>query len=401
MKVLQVIPSIAAQAGGPSEAILPLCRALSAQGIDLLLATTDAGLTPHNGMARLQYGEVTDYQGQPTIFFPSQLGASFKYSRPFAQWLETHVAEFDLVHIHAVFNHACIAAARACRRKDVPYVIRPLGTLSPWAMKQKSWRKRAFWQAGVKRMLNGAAAIQYTARVEQEATEGLLGLNHGFVVPLGVDPPPPRPASRQLLSESFPALVRNPYVLLLARLLPTKGVDVLLEAFLSLVSQSQFAEWRLVLAGEGPAEYVTKLKRVVAEGSAADHVLFPGWLSGETKETVLQNASLLALPSYHENFGLCVLEALACGVPVLVSPQVNLAAEVATAGAGWVAPIDKAAIAAALAGAMASESERRRRGDAGRSLASGYAWPSIAVKLHEVYREVLAARPTFTTSAAR
>jgi glycosyltransferase involved in cell wall biosynthesis len=178
-------------------------------------------------------------------------------------------------------------------------------------------------------------------------------------------------------------------VLLLARLLPTKGVDVLLEAFLSLVSQSQFAEWRLVLAGEGPAEYVTKLKRVVAEGSAADHVLFPGWLGGETKETVLQNAALLALPSYHENFGLCVLEALACAVPVLVSPQVNLAPEVETAGAGWVAAISVTELRSALAAALSCGDERARRGNAGRKLAAKFEWPVIAGRLANLYSQIL------------
>lgn len=393
MKVLHVIPSISGRAGGPSEAILPMCRALSEQGIDLLLATTDDGVSAGIGNGKLQYGQISNYKDQPTIFFRSQIGSSFKYSRPFAQWLNSNVANYEIVHIHAVFNHASIAAAHACRRRGIPFIVRPLGTLDPWSMKQKSWRKKIFWHGGIKRLLRSAAAVHYTARAEQEATEQSLGLNHGVVVPLGVEPEQVRePASPDsfLKKDSLPRA--QPYVLVLSRLLPTKGLDVFLEAFLSVRNQKQLHHWNLVLAGEGPVNFVTRLKQMTAAANASNHVLFPGWLDGDNKRAALQQASLLALPSYHENFGLCVMEALACGVPVLVSPQVNLAPEVQAARAGWVAEVDKNSLAAALTGALASDEERRLRGDAGRTLSRSFSWPAIAGKLNDVYREVLAAK---------
>jgi glycosyltransferase involved in cell wall biosynthesis len=388
MKILHVIPSVSGQAGGPSQAILPMCRALRAQGVELLLATTDDGWSGENSPGVL--GHPTDYKGQPTIFFPSQLGASFKYSRPFAQWLNNNVASFDVVHIHAVFNHACIAAARACSRQAVPYIVRPLGTLDPWAMNQKSWRKRAFLNAGVKGLLSSAAAIHYTAKTEQTATEQSLGLNHGVVIPLGVElPSQDQPVSRTALAHKLPSLGEQSYVLVLSRLLPTKGLDVLLEAFLSLLKQNDLADWRLVLAGEGPPQYVAKLKQTVATAGAVEQVLFPGWLDGKEKEAALTHASLLALPSYHENFGLCVIEALACGVPVLVSPQVNLAADVEAAGAGWVVEIEKGAIQAALQAALQDNDELVRRGTAGRALAAQFEWSTVADKLRDLYLSVL------------
>jgi glycosyltransferase involved in cell wall biosynthesis len=389
MKVLHVIPSISGQAGGPSQAILPMCRALREQGVDLLLATTDDGSSGENGTATLQYGQISDYKGQPAIFFPSQIGASFKYSRPFSQWLNRNVANYDLVHIHAVFNHACIAAAHACRRHDVPYIVRPLGTLDPWSMNQKSWRKKVFWYGGIKRMLNSAAAVQYTAKAEQTATEQLLGLNHGVVVPLGVEPHSGKPLSRNTLAHKLPSLGEHSYVLVLSRLLPTKGIDVLLEAFLSLVKQRNFAQWRLVLAGEGPAEYLGSLKRTTAAMDASEQILFPGWLDGIEKDAALSNASLLALPSYHENFGLCVMEALAFGVPVLVSPQVNLAADIEAAGAGWIAEIKKGAVQSALEAALNSGEERIRRGAEGRTLAGRFDWSVIAATLMDFYSSIL------------
>src|ERR1700737_3764647 len=110
MKVLHVIPSVSGRSGGPGQAIIPMCRALLEQGIEVLIATTNHGL---NG-ERVSLGVSEGYKGIPTIFFPVQWGDSFKYSGQLSVWLDANVKNFDVVHIHAVFNHACIAAARAC-----------------------------------------------------------------------------------------------------------------------------------------------------------------------------------------------------------------------------------------------------------------------------------------------
>ncbi|HEY0728120.1 MAG TPA: glycosyltransferase, partial [Pyrinomonadaceae bacterium] len=151
MRVLHVIPSVSERSGGPAAAIVPMCRALQSQGIEVFLITTSHGLT------QIRTDGDEKYKGVPARFFPVQAGASFKYSRPLTSWLKTNVSEFDVVHIHAVFNHASVAAARECRRAGVPYVVRPLGTLDPWSMKQKAGRKRIFWSLVGKRMLLGSA----------------------------------------------------------------------------------------------------------------------------------------------------------------------------------------------------------------------------------------------------
>jgi glycosyltransferase involved in cell wall biosynthesis len=395
MKVLHIIPSVSERSGGPGQAIIPMCGSLTAKGIDVLLASTDDDLPSQNRPGAPKRGAITRYKNLPAIFFPIQLGTSFKYSRPFALWLGEHVSDYDLVHIHAIFNHSSIAAARACREKRIPYIVRPLGTLDPWSMKQKSLRKRLFWKAGVKSMLTSAAAIQYTTKGEQDAVESSLGLNHGVVVPLGVEKPTtPGPEAVMKLGARLPALLDHPYVLVLSRLHPKKALEVLVEAFVSLIKHQEFRNWRLVLAGDGPADYVASLKRLVDEHNASGLVIFPGWLEGEYKETALRNASLLALPSYHENFGLCVMESLACGVPVLISPHVNLAPEILEAQAGWIAAVDRDSLEAALSQALSSDPELKRRGDAGQRLASSFDWPVVAAKLIELYSSVLQGRNT-------
>ena len=369
MKVLHVIPSVDERSGGPATAIVPMCRALMQQGVDVLLLSTTAGLTPE-----VAQGEVLDHKGVPAIFFQSQLGESFKYSRPLSSWLRSNIQNFSLAHIHAVFNHSSVAAAHVCQKSGVPYVIRPLGTLDPWSMTQKSLRKRLFWQISGKGIMENAAAVHYTSEAEKLSTESSLGMNHGTVIPLGVE-----------VTVSNSVAKSDPYVLVLSRLHPKKGLDVLIDAFLSLVKR-EFAEWRLVIAGDGPVEYVSMLK---AKAGADERITFTGWLDGEEKNAVLGGASLLVLPSHQENFGLCVMEALAQSVPVLVSPNVNLAAEIAAANAGWIAAIDKTALAEKLAEALSDRDELMKRGRAGLKLAARYSWENSAGELVDLYQTVI------------
>jgi glycosyltransferase involved in cell wall biosynthesis len=340
------------------------------QGIQVLLLSTTDGLSGAN---------VSEYKGVPAILFPPQLGASFKYSRPLASWLSANVRNFDLAHIHAVFNHSSIAAARACRKAGVPYIVRPLGTLDPWSMTQKSLRKRLFWKISGQAMLREAAAVHYTSEVEKLSTEGHLSLNHGKVVALGIDA---NITNGQVRGE--------PYVLVLSRLHPKKGLDVLIDAFLSLIANGKFPEWRLMIAGDGPPDYVSKLK--AAASSHPDRIVFTGWLDDDRKHAVLAGASLLALPSHQENFGLCVMEALSHSVPVLVSPNVNLAAEIVSAKAGWIAAVDKDALAKKMAEALGDDDELARRGRAGKQLSQKYSWKNAATGLASLYEEVLTQR---------
>jgi glycosyltransferase involved in cell wall biosynthesis len=389
-KILHVIPAIAEHFGGPSQAIIPMCLALQEQGVDIVLATTNAQL--NGGMPPPVLGQVETFKDLPVVFFRKQWGEGFKYSRSFARWLDHHVCDFDVVHIHAVFNHSSIAAARACRQHKVPYIVRPLGTLDPWGMKHKPLRKKVFWHAGVKSLLRDASAIHYTSQAEKESVESSVGLNNGIVIPLGVQLGESGLEDGMNPEKVIPQLANRQYVLVLSRLLPTKGLDELLEAFLSLNNREGFREWRLVLAGSGPADYVNTLKLRAQSRDGSEYVLFPGWLEGNRKQAILGGAALLALPSHHENFGLCVVEALASGVPVLVSPQVNLSSQIELAGAGWIAPVNKDEIERALVDALSNAAERTRRGLAGRELSTQFAWPKISAQLIQLYDSIAKTR---------
>jgi glycosyltransferase involved in cell wall biosynthesis len=380
MRVLNVIPSVAARYGGPSAAVVGMGRALLREGMAVQIATTDA-----DGPTRLpvQHGTRVDWQGVPAVFFRREWSEAFKFSRPLARWLTAHVAEFDVVHIHAVFSHACLAAARACRQADVPYVVRPLGTLDPWSMQQKPLRKQVLWHFGVRRMLDRAAAIHYTTRSEQRLAESTLDLGRGIVIPLGVD-------ESLFAFGSQAAATCAPYILVLGRLHPKKGIESLVEGFVKVAHS--LPDWQLVIAGDGDPTYVASLRAFVTNVDLANRVVFSEWLDGRAKAEALANAALLALPSRQENFGLVVAEALACGTPVLISTHVNLADEIASANAGWVIPLDPRVLQDALEGILRNQAERERRGRAGHELAvSRFRWRAVARDLGALYRTLVEA----------
>ena len=373
-----------------------MCRALIARGHEVCIATTLHGLSGLNGDGN---GPQL-YNGTSIRFFPVQWGDGFKYSRPLKTWLDENVRSFDVVHIHAIFNHSSIAAARACRKNLVPYVVRPLGTLDPWSLKQKSIRKSLFWNLAAKRMMADAATIHYTAQTEFDRVKDSLGLTYGSVVPLGItssdsvqgpqassparDQSGLRLAAQRAGTPAVPAL-SGPYILFLSRLHPKKGLDVLIKAFVAVHKDQEFSEWRLVIAGDGDAAYVNSLKQLVSSNSADGIVSFIGWVTGDDKRDVLRKASLLVLPSSQENFGLCVLEALAEGVPVVVSSDVNLANDIADARAGWISATDVVSLQKTISQVMADEEQRLSRGLAGKVFSKNFSWENIAEELEKMY----------------
>lgn len=387
MRILHVIAGIAPRYGGPSRAVLEMTEALRRAGVQTLIATTDA-----DGSARLNVplGVETTYLGAPIVFFPRQWSEAFKVSLPLASWLDAHVPDFDVVHIHAVFNHACITAALACQRLGVPYVVRPLGTLDRWSLHQKPLRKWLFWQLAGRRMLRGAAAVHYTTPDEQRQVEAALGVQRGRVIPLGVaDECGSDAAVAAGFRTAHPSLGDAPYVLALSRLHPVKALDILLDAFLDATEDPACANWHLVIAGQGEAAYAAALRAQADQRRGAERVLFPGWLEGNARAGALAGAGLLVLASRHENFGLSIAEAFMHHVPALVSSNVMLAETIRKAGAGWVATLDRAALAAALALALSDSEERQRRGLAGRQLAlERFSWTRLAEELTTLYRSV-------------
>ena len=392
MRILHVIPAVAAQYGGPSAAIIGMCRALRLAGLDAVIATTDA-----DGPARLPVdtGVITTHHELPTIFFRRQATESFKWSTALASWLTAHVREFDLVHVHAVFSHSSLAAGRACRAAQVPYIVRPLGSLDPWSLDQHPRRKQLLMALGARRFLAGARRIHYTTIAEGRlAEERLPWLPQGHVVPLGID-------DEFFASMEMPRRREAPVLVAMCRLHPKKSLDLLIEAFHQTSQFESLASWRLLIVGEGDPEYSKALRQAASAGPAAARIEFKGWLSGEARREQLRTATLFALPSQQENFGIAVVEAMASGLPAIVTPAVNLADEIVAAGAGWVCDGNVASLSDTLRRAMADREVLARRGQRARECAGRFRWSSVADGLRMLYEQAREARTALAHDPVR
>jgi glycosyltransferase involved in cell wall biosynthesis len=378
IRVLHVVPAVAPRYGGPSTAVFGMCRALAAEGVETLVATTDA-----DGAGRLDVplGEVVRTGGTSTIYFRRRGSEAYKWAQGLSLWLSGHVRDYELVHVHAVFSYASMAAGRAALAANVPFVVRPLGTLDPWSVAHHRWRKRALLGLGLQRTLAAASAMHYTSAGEQQLAEGAHAwLPRGVVVPLGIDD--------ALFAPGEQPDAAHPYVLTMSRLDRKKGIDLLIRAFHDVSGRRGAEQWRLVVAGDGDAAYVRDLKRLAASGPAAGRIVFTGWLDGARRDACVRRATLFTLPSAQENFGMALVEALACGVPAIVTPGVNLAPEISRAGAGWTVERSVADLATGLHTAIRDSGERAKRSAAARTCAQRFRWKVVGRALLDFYATV-------------
>jgi glycosyltransferase involved in cell wall biosynthesis len=251
----------------------------------------------------------------------------------------------SMVVIHGLWQHHGLAAAAEARRAGVPYMVFPHGMLDPWALKQSSLRKKGILKVGYQRVLDQAKAIGFTTREEMDLAHAVFQNSKAskILIPLGVEEPP---NSIENLKSDFakqhPQLAGKSIVLFLGRLHPKKGCDLLIEAFAQWKkADPRHQPFHLRMAGPASSQtYLDSLMNLCRQHGlmVGTDVTFPGMIDSTSKWAELAFAKCLALPSHQENFGLVVAEALACGLPVLLSDKVNTASAVKSHQAGLVAP---------------------------------------------------------------
>ena len=388
LKVLHVINTLDPEAGGPPLVATRLAAAQAALGAEVhLLAHRTPGadgrvralleLLP--GVHRLRFHDLPA---------PGTTGRRLGWGA--RRLVEQHVARADWVHLHGVWDPILRPTAAAARRLGKPYAVAPHGMLDPWSLGQKRLKKRVAMLLGYRRMLDGASFL-HVLNADERRLVGPLKLRcPAVVIPNGVFleelDPLPEPGT---FRAAHPALGDAPYVLFLSRLHHKKGLDVLAEAFAGVARERP--DVRPVVAGpDGGARQ--PFERQVAGLGLAGRVHVVGPLYGADKLAALVDAACFCLPSRQEGFSVAVLEALACGVPVVVSDACHFP-EVAEVGAGRVVPLDASAVATALAAVLASAEVRRRMGEAGRELVRNrFTWPAIARLSLDAYQDATRAR---------
>lgn len=380
MKLLHVVPTYAPawRHGGPIRAVHGLCKALARRGHEVTVFTTDVdtdGAVPVEKPVRLDGVEVW--------YFPVRTPRRLYRSPAMGRALASRVKGFDLVHLHSVFLWPTSTAARAAERAGVPYLLAPRGMLVPDLLRRRGRLRKALWIRLVeRRTIAGAAGLHVTADLEAaEASRLGLPVPEAFVVPNGVDPEP-YPEGAHLSPAVQGVLDRGPFLLFLGRVSWKKGLDRLIPALAHVPGVS------LAIAGNDDEGYRPKLERLLG---VSDRVIFLGPVDGNDKAALLHRAAALVLPSYSENFGNAVLEAMAAGRPVVVTPEVGLAPVVREAGAGIVVEGDPDRLGPALRELLADPrlDEMGRRG--AMEAARRFGWDAVAERMEGVYREVGAA----------
>lgn len=388
MRVLHVIPSLAPSSGGPSFALPAIARSLKSHGVQVHVATTD-----DDGPGRHKTGiplgqEIPQEGGWSVRFFPKQT-EFYKVSLPLRRWLRKHAAEYDLVHVHALFSFASLAGARAALGSHVPYIIRPLGVLNRWGMKnRRRWTKALSFRMLELPLLKRAAAVHYTSRMElEDAARFGLG-NRQAVIPLGIDLAPfdtLPPAS--MFARAHPEVAATRNVLFLSRVDVKKGLDLLIAAF-GLIAPKH-ADLRLIICGEGDPLLLAALRQQAEVLGLTGRITWAGQVWGEMRLAAFAAAQVFVLPSHSENFGIALLEAMAAGLPCISTDQVALAADATRVPAVMIAKQDPPRLAQAIEELLASETRRQQLSQAARRLArEDYSLEAMGRNLFRLYQDV-------------
>ena len=397
MRVLHVIPSISPRHGGPSFALPVIARSLSSAGIEVDVATTDDdGTNAHLSVPLGRF--ITGPDGYRSIYFRRQSNF-YKASWPMSVWLWRQVPDYDLVHIHALFSYTSCVAAYISLKRGVPYCIRPLGVLSRWGMAHRRRRLKSLSFRLIELpLLQRAAAVHYTSEQERREAEGAGVTALSAIIPIGVEPDNVQPGPGIFLRE-FPRAAGRKAVLFLSRIDPKKGLDALLDAFNLVKANDPSAI--LVVAGEGTADFTRAMHARAVELGLQDDVIWTGFIGGELKLSAFAASSVFALPSHSENLGIAPIEAMAAGLPCIISDQVGIAPEVAEAGAGIIGAMDAQPLANAILSVLSSEEVRKQMGRAGRNLVrSRFSAGVMSESLVKLYNELttatgLRARPGY------
>lgn len=392
LRVLHVVYGLSWRFGGLTSAVTTMVEALAGTGeVQVEVATTTA-----DGAGGYLAASERPRLAVPVHWFRVDALERWKISVGLAAWLLQNSQRFDLLHIHALWTFSTTAACWAARRQGTPYLLTLHGMLSETTFARKRRLKTLYWYFMERFNVSCAACVHVTTQSEADDLLSLGISARTDVVPLGLHHDawqlPPRPT---LLREKCGASVGDrPIILCLARLHPIKGiVDVLLPAMTELRHHAFLA----LVGGQDQHEprYGDEVQREIRRRRLDGDVAILGPVSGAERYAIFDGAALVVLPSHYESFGLAAAEALARGVPVVVSDRVKFAEHVNAAAAGRVVPLRAAALAAACIELLRNPSERERMGRTGRAYVQQHlAWPTVAGQMVELYRRVVSSRRT-------
>lgn len=393
MRILQIIPSISLVYGGPSQVVLELSAALAREGIKVTAIATNSNGDTGQKPLDVPLNVPVPQDGYEIIYFRCTPFRRYKFSLDLLKWLNLQAHKYDLAHIHALFSPISSFAAKICHQQKLPYILRPLGTLDPADLRKKRLLKQLYALILESANLANAAAIHFTSPQEAKISERFGVSTRDLVIPLGVTPPNKQENHKATIHTRFAIPANTPLVLFLSRIDPKKGLNLLIPALEKLLKEG--LNFHFVLAGTNPQnrDYEEKIKLQIYHSPLREHTTITGFVTGELKSALLQAADIFVLPSYYENFGVAVAEAMVAGTPVIVSEQVHICQQVQESESGWVSKLEVSALTKLLRVALQNPHECQRRGLRAKEYAlQHYSWDAIARQMIQVYQQILLAQ---------
>lgn len=342
MKILRVITSMNPIAGGPCQGIRNSIPALKDLGVANEVVCLDA--------------PDADYLGKDD-FAIHALGTGrgpWAYNKQLIPWLIKNAPNYDVVIIHGLWQFISYAVYKAIKHlrsktsNSIPYYVMPHGMLDPYFQKAperrlKAIRNRIFWSFIEGKVVNNANGVLFTCQEELILARKTFSsykpkeeLNVGYGIQ---EPPYKTPKILEAFHEVCPEVIGTPFLLFLSRIHPKKGVDILLEAYNEWLESSNIKKpLKLVIAGPGlEANFGRDLQTMVnSKPKLKENVYFTGMLKGDAKWGAYYASEAFILNSHQENFGISIVEALACNTPVLISNKVNIWREIESNHSGFV-----------------------------------------------------------------
>ncbi|MGI8988312.1 MAG: glycosyltransferase [Bryobacteraceae bacterium] len=337
MRILQVIRTLDPCYGGPAQGVRDCTRELARQGHAAAILSLDSPANPWASEL-----EVPVIAAGPPM-------SDYRYAPGLAPWLQAHAGDYDAIVVNGIWDYAAFGSWRALKDSSTPYFVYTHGMLDPWFRQTyplKHLKKTIYWKLCANRVLRDARAVLFTS--EEERRLAAVSFAPYKCEPLVVSygaaaPPPPEHGELSRFHVRFPELRDKRIVLFLGRIHRKKGCETLLGAFAECATRD--ARLHLVLAGP-ETEDSPALRLLAGTLGISRRITWTGTLLGGMKWAALRSADLFALSSHSENFGVSVVEALACGVPVAISKRVNIWREIVEDGAAFVSEDNVPATAA-------------------------------------------------------
>jgi glycosyltransferase involved in cell wall biosynthesis len=377
--------------GGPVVKVRALARGLYSRGHHVTVLTPDLGVRNHTepkvSVKRCAWGWRSEQDGVEVVYLSTFARYRALTLNPrVIGFCRSYLPRFELVHFYGLYDLLGPIVSYVCRRKEIPYVIEPMGMYRPI---DRAFRLKAFWH----RAVGGAfwrKATQIIATSEMEHQELLddgvpaarLVIRYNGIEKRFYEALPQRGGFRSKWGVSRQEVL----LLFLGRLIPRKGADILIEAFARVCPE----RGRLVIAGpQGEPGYRAYLEKRAREAGVRSRVIFTGPVYDEEKMTVLADADLFVLPSSYENFANAAAEAVACGVPVVVSSSCGIGSLV-NEKAGLVVALGIEALTEALQKLIEDQALYRRLKEGCPRVAADLSWERLTQQMEGHYAEVLA-----------